>query len=440
MSLGSTGVKAALAVGYVGAGTVEFIFDPKERKYYFMEMNTRLQVEHPVTEMVSMIKKEDGQGLSNVDLVEWQLRIAGGESLPVKQEDIILNGHSFEARIYAEDTGNNFMPGSGRLELFKHPGLSHESNNQLMSSSDRWPSVRIETGVRTGDEVSVHYDPMIAKVVVWDKNRNLALNKLSSVLAKTQVVGLETNVDFVIKLANHDQFKKGIVHTNFIQEHKDELLNEVVPTDDQIIISAFGSLLEMIKSSEYDASYRLPGISPPKETFNLSSSDGRQNYTIQFSPSTNEHHSDNTGLYSVSLNGKHFGTISGSFDHGTQLSVSLNGISQKFDFIPNGSDLLLFTGSGSIRTKFIEPSFLTSSSEGSNQQTGSNVVKSVMPGIIEKVLIKEGDQVKAGDPLVIMIAMKMEYTLKAGCNGTVAEVFFKEGMSVSKGAVIVKLN
>ena len=160
-SLGEAAVRAARAVDYVGAGTVEFVMD-SEFNFYFMEMNTRLQVEHPVTEMIT-----------GTDLVEWQLRAASGETLPLTQDQIKLSGWSFEARIYAEDPDNNFMPGAGPLQYLATPAAS--------------PEVRIETGVRQGDQVSVHYDPMIAKLVVWGEDRPAALRKLRACLAEYNI-------------------------------------------------------------------------------------------------------------------------------------------------------------------------------------------------------------------------------------------------------------
>ena len=161
--IGEAAVKAARAVDYVGAGTVEFIMDPNQ-KFYFMEMNTRLQVEHPITEMVT-----------GTDLVEWQIRVARGEKLPLRQEDIPLRGHAFEARIYAEDPKNNFMPGAGKLKFLQPPSTLND------------PNIRVETGVEEGDQVSVYYDPLIAKLVVWANDRSSALQKFRYALANYKV-------------------------------------------------------------------------------------------------------------------------------------------------------------------------------------------------------------------------------------------------------------
>ncbi|KAL0600368.1 Methylcrotonoyl-CoA carboxylase subunit alpha, mitochondrial [Plecturocebus cupreus] len=196
--LGEAAVRAAKAVNYVGAGTVEFIMDSKHN-FYFMEMNTRLQVEHPVTEMIT-----------GTDLVEWQLRIAAGEKIPLSQEEIPLQGHAFEARIYAEDPNHNFMPGAGPLLHLSTPPAD--------------PCIRIETGVQQGDEVSVHYDPMIAKLVVWAADRQAALTKLRYSLRQYHVVGLHTNINFLLNLSAHPEFGAGNVHTDFIPQHREELL------------------------------------------------------------------------------------------------------------------------------------------------------------------------------------------------------------------------
>ncbi|XP_078149550.1 methylcrotonyl-CoA carboxylase alpha chain isoform X2 [Carex rostrata] len=197
--IGQAAVSAAKAVGYFNAGTVEFIVDTASDNFYFMEMNTRLQVEHPVTEMVV------GQ-----DLVEWQIRVANGEPLPLTQEQVPLNGHAFEARIYAENVPRGFLPATGTLHHYRPADVN--------------PTVRVETGVEEGDTVSVHYDPMIAKLVVWGHSRSAALVKFKSCLSDFQIAGLPTNVSFVRDLASHWAFEKGQVETHFIEHYKDDLL------------------------------------------------------------------------------------------------------------------------------------------------------------------------------------------------------------------------
>uniref|UniRef100_A0A8C9SWM5 Methylcrotonyl-CoA carboxylase subunit n=1 Tax=Scleropages formosus TaxID=113540 RepID=A0A8C9SWM5_SCLFO len=215
--LGEAAVRAAKAVNYVGAGTVEFIMDA-QHNFYFMEMNTRLQVEHPVSEMIT-----------GTDLVEWQLRVAAGEKLPLAQEEIKLRGHSFEARIYAEDPNNGFLPGAGPLLHLSTPQSDEHT--------------RIETGVRQGDEVSVHYDPMIAKLVVWGEDRAAALKKLRYCLRQYNIVGLSTNIDFLLHLSSHPEFKAGNVHTSFIAQHHAQLFPAPQAPSHQVVCQAALGLL-----------------------------------------------------------------------------------------------------------------------------------------------------------------------------------------------------
>lgn len=208
--IGQAAVNAAKAVGYESAGTVEFIVDTLSGDFYFMEMNTRLQVEHPVTEMVT------GQ-----DLVEWQIRVASGEVLPLQQDQIKLSGHSFEARIYAENVPKGFLPAAGLLHHYHPPAISS--------------TVRVESGVGKGDAVSVFYDPMIAKLVVWGQDRSAALIKLHDCLTKFQISGLPTNIGFLKTLANHHAFAAGDVDTHFIERFKPDLLPvPLVKQDDAV--------------------------------------------------------------------------------------------------------------------------------------------------------------------------------------------------------------
>lgn len=194
----------------------------KNQQFYFMEMNTRLQVEHPITEMVT-----------NTDLVEWQIRVARGEKLPKLQDQIKLNGHAFEARIYAEDPNNNFMPGAGRIKFLQTPFNNNDKN------------VRVETGVVEGDEVSVHYDPLIAKLVVWGNDRKSALQKFRQNLENYKLSGLITNIPFIMSVCDHKDFVEGNVHTDFIPMHKEKLfepLNKLI-IDDEVICCSLATIL-----------------------------------------------------------------------------------------------------------------------------------------------------------------------------------------------------
>jgi 3-methylcrotonyl-CoA carboxylase alpha subunit len=415
--LGSAAVKAAKAVDYIGAGTVEFIFDPKDSKFYFMEMNTRLQVEHPVTEMIT-----------GTDLVEWQLRVAAEEELPVKQSDLKLSGHSFEARIYAEDPENNFMPGAGPLLRLETP---------LPSSS-----VRIETGVRSGDEVSVHYDPMIAKLVVWGHDRQTALRKLRQSLSEYNIVGLKTNVDFLLRLSDHSEFRSGNVYTNFIEDHQKELFPPT-KTSDQILCSAGIALILKEKLQQMNRktchsdrnspfnlcdSKRLHGI-PAFSYLNLIDSDQKhhqikvnstalQQYTVQVGSNTYEN-----------INAKYNPEVN-------ELTVEVTGVRTKCRVLMVENTIALFTNESSHFFELEIPDYLKV--QNIDTISDSKSVTAPMPGVIEKILVNEEQEVKAGDSLVVMIAMKMEYIIKANSDGVVEKILYKTGDNVAKGTHLVR--
>src|SRR4051794_30565308 len=217
--MGEAAVAAAKAIGYVGAGTVEFLLD-EDGSFFFMEMNTRLQVEHPVTEYIT------GQ-----DLVEWQLRVAAGGPLPLNQDQLSIHGHAIEVRLYAEDPQKGFLPQTGRLEHLVFP--------------PEGAFVRVDTGVRSGDAISIHYDPMIAKLIVWADDRPAAVRRLRTALSQTQVVGLGANTEFLLAIASHPAFLAAALDTGFIQRHETDLLPEPAPArDDVLAFAALGVLLD----------------------------------------------------------------------------------------------------------------------------------------------------------------------------------------------------
>ena len=215
--MGEAAVTAAKSIGYAGAGTVEFLLD-EDGAFYFMEMNTRLQVEHPVTEFIT-----------GLDLVEWQLRVAAGEKLPLAQDQLAINGHAFEVRLYAEDPDRDFLPQTGTIT---HLAFPPENGH-----------VRIDTGITQGKAISTYYDPMIAKLIVWDRDRPSALAQLRRALAQTEIGGLVTNTSFLVKLASNKAFAKGDVDTGFIGRHEKELLPSVPPASEEVLVLAATGLL-----------------------------------------------------------------------------------------------------------------------------------------------------------------------------------------------------
>lgn len=414
-SLGEAAVRAARAVGYVGAGTVEFILDPSHN-FYFMEMNTRLQVEHPVSEMIT-----------DTDLVEWQLRVAAGEPLPLTQDEIKLSGHSFEARIYAEDPRGGFLPGAGPLDHLSTPAPSQH--------------VRIETGVRQGDEVSVHYDPMIAKLVVWGHDRTSALNSLTSCLAKYNIVGLNTNVDFLLTLATHPSFQAGDVSTDFIPDHHDELFPPRAASKKLLCQAALAQVLE----EELEGVRAVAASQDPTSPFGPSTSPRINHTLIRTLPFTCEGKEEEVRVeylggskYRMSVGGESF-EVSGSLvcDNGTRhLSASVGDSVSRVNVVLDGRDVHLFTQTGSWKVSVPAPKF---ESELGHVAGASGGAVAPMPGVVEKVFVSPGQTVEAGDPLVVMIAMKMEYVIKASSPGVVEKVLFEPGQSVARNTPLVKL-
>lgn len=412
--LGEAAVRAAKAVNYVGAGTVEFIMDSKHN-FYFMEMNTRLQVEHPVTEMIT-----------GIDLVEWQLRIAAGEKIPLSQEEITLQGHAFEARIYAEDPNDNFMPGAGPLVHLSTPQADL--------------STRIETGVQQGDEVSVHYDPMIAKLVVWAADRQAALTKLRYSLRYYNIVGLHTNINFLLSLTGHPEFEAGNVHTDFIPQHHKELLPSQKDTAKEFLCQAALGLI--LKEKPMSEAFRIqtqdrysPFASSSGRRLNIcytrkmTLKDGKKDITIAVTYNRD-------GSYSMQIEDKTFHVLGDLYSEGdcTYLKSSINGVASKTKLIILENTIYLFSMDGSIQIGIPVPKYLSSvSSEGTQ---GSAIAP--MTGTIEKVFVKAGDKVKAGDSLMVMIAMKMEHTIKAPKDGTIKKVFYKEGSQANRHAPVVE--
>ncbi|XP_063023295.1 methylcrotonoyl-CoA carboxylase subunit alpha, mitochondrial [Melospiza melodia melodia] len=412
--LGEAAVKAAKAVNYVGAGTVEFIMD-SQHNFYFMEMNTRLQVEHPVTEMIT-----------GTDLVEWQLRVAAGEKIPLLQEEILLQGHAFEARIYAEDPNNNFMPGAGPLLHLSTP------------PADRF--TRIETGVRQGDEVSVHYDPMIAKLVVWAEDRPAALRKLRYSLHQYNIVGLSTNIDFLLSLSGHPQFEAGNVHTNFIPQHHDELFPPKKATPHEVMCQAALGLI--LKEKTLTDAFR--DQSDDKFSPFASSTGRRINicYTRKLSLLDGENIVDvavsynQDGSYKMQIQDKMF-LISGEIlKEGDSLCLrsSVNGTVSKSKLVILDNTIYLFFPEGSAQIGLPVPKYLSAVSSGAEQ--GGAVAP--MTGTVEKVFVKAGDKVQIGDPLMVMIAMKMEHTIRAPKAGVIKKVNFQEGAQANRHAPLVE--
>ncbi|MCW8863566.1 MAG: acetyl/propionyl/methylcrotonyl-CoA carboxylase subunit alpha [Colwellia sp.] len=409
--MGESAIKSAQAIGYQGAGTVEFLLDV-DGSFYFMEMNTRLQVEHPVTEMIS------GQ-----DLVEWQLRVAAGEVLPKTQQQLVLNGHAFEARIYAEDANNDFLPATGKLSLLQTPVESEH--------------VRIDTGVRQGDEVSVYYDPMIAKLIVWDENREKALKRLSKALSEYRINGVTTNIDFLYNLATSKPFVEEDIDTGFIEKNNDlifhdnaqELLNELPIAALYLVLSIEKKALQSALHSNDPYSpwhnanaWRLN--EPHSHVLVLAHND------VEYTVEVEQKRQGNDAYYLVKINSEQF-DCQGTLDD-DNLVVNINGHRSLATINCNENNISLYRANGVFNFTHILPDF--GQHEGDDSHGG---LTAPMNGTMVSVLVEAGDTVSKDQPLVIMEAMKMEHTIKAPSDGTINEVFFQAGDMVDGGAELL---
>uniref|UniRef100_A0A669F0W9 Methylcrotonyl-CoA carboxylase subunit n=1 Tax=Oreochromis niloticus TaxID=8128 RepID=A0A669F0W9_ORENI len=386
--LGEAAVRAAKAVNYVGAGTVEFIMDA-QHNFYFMEMNTRLQVEHPVSEMIT-----------GTDLVEWQLRVAAGERLPLLQEDIMLRGHSFEARIYAEDPNNDFLPGAGPLLHLSTPSPDQHT--------------RIETGVREGDEVSAHYDPMIAKLVVWGEDRSAALKKLRYCLRQYNIVGLNTNIDFLLNLSGHPEFEAGNVSTSFIPQHYADLFpTPKAPSGATICQAALGLILQ-------ERNHTLGFTQNPFSPFGSSSGWRNnilfnRNVTLQVGDKIDVvimYNQD--GSYSMQV-GDEVNHVTGEVEMeggASFLHCTVNGVKSRPKLVILDNTVHLFSTEGSSQVSVPVPKYRAGVG-GSGAQGGAvapmtgtiekHTIRAPKSGVIKKVLFSEGSQANRHAPLVELV-------------------------------------
>jgi 3-methylcrotonyl-CoA carboxylase alpha subunit len=410
VAMGEAAVAAAKAIDYEGAGTVEFLYD-EDGSFYFMEMNTRLQVEHPVTEMIT------GQ-----DLVAWQLKVANGETLPLTQEQVTVDGHSIEVRIYAEDPDNDFLPATGQLNYLRQPQESRH--------------VRVDTGVRQHDEVSSFYDPMIAKLIVWDETRELAIARMLRALDDYRIGGLKTNLNFLTNLAGAKPFLDAQLDTGFIEKHHDLLFSPATNTSNRALaLAALAILLKQQQQNAVAAAQCNDPFSPWASTsgwrlnelqsHQLELTDGQGvSHQIKVTQAANTYHFDFDGI-KLNVNGKLTDDQLSATIDGHKINLLLDQNEQQVTlFIKQDIHSFAIKGHGS--TSF------------ESDETESKLT-APMNGTIVSVVCQTKQQVKAGDPLVIMEAMKMEYTINAPYDGTVTEIFYQDGDMVKDGELLVEL-
>ncbi|MDY0073914.1 MAG: acetyl/propionyl/methylcrotonyl-CoA carboxylase subunit alpha [Thauera sp.] len=408
-AMGKAAVDAARAVGYVGAGTVEFIAN-QDGSFYFMEMNTRLQVEHPVTEMIT-----------GLDLVEWQLRVAAGEPLPLAQSQLQLRGHAFEARIYAEDPAKGFLPSTGKLLHLAPPAESLH--------------VRVDTGVEEGDEISPHYDPMIAKLIVWDTDRERALARLLQALADYRVAGVANNIDFLARLAACPAFASADLDTGLIEREQAYLFpaDEALPAE-VLHIAAVAELLRDAAFADWHARRSSDAMSPwhARDGWRMNVTARR---TLRFRHGEQDHEVGVAylpGAWRLSIDG-HSIEARGEVNERGQLRVELDGTRMDATVIAAAGRRHVFARGRAWQLVAINP--LHHSGEGGGAEGG---LLAPMPGKVIALVAVEGSTVEKGAPLLILEAMKMEHTIAAPAAGTVKAFRFAVGDQVGDGDELVE--
>jgi 3-methylcrotonyl-CoA carboxylase alpha subunit len=408
--MGKAAVQAARAINYEGAGTIEFLLDV-DGSFYFMEMNTRLQVEHPVTEMIT------GQ-----DLVEWQLLVAAGEPLPLKQEELTINGHAFEARIYAEDPVNDFMPATGTLDYLQAP------------REDR--HVRVDTGVLQGDEVSVFYDPMIAKLVTWDENRERALARLATALSAYRVSGLATNINFLYNLAICPAFIEADIDTGFIEKNRQSLFHN--SEEDRLQDLPLASLYLLLRL-EQNALARARATDP-FSPWNAANSwrlnePGRHTGQIiingeEYDVPVEEIGTERNRRFKISINERSI--IASGELRGNELHADIDGHRRRVVVVPQADQFTMFSEQGAMQFALKQPDYGMA-----DAGSGPAAFSAPMHGVIVKLLVEPGAEVARDQAVIIIEAMKMEHTLCAPADGSVSEFYFQAGDQVEGGVELL---
>ena len=395
--------KAAAAVNYVGAGTIEFVSDGKN--VFFIEMNTRLQVEHPVTELIT-----------GIDLVEWQLRVAFGEKLPLKQDEIRLNGHAIEARVYAENPHKNFMPSVGKIRTWRTP----EPSNGL----------RIDAGYREGDAVSPHYDAMLAKVIAWAPTRDAAIDRLNRGLEETDVRGVVTNIPFLSALVTHPKLRANAIDTGFIERELKNLTPEAAVPGDLELCAAVAAILQEERNgagAEAHSPWRTSGWMPVgrrQRVFSFRHGQGGEHKVTL-------HYGNGPATLSIGAHEVAFTSSPaaiGGFD------LTLDGARSHIAAVVEGHELYLRTRNGRFDLHWVDPF-----GGDDEEQVGEDKIVAPLPGTVVALLAEVGATLEKGAPILTLEVMKMEQTLRAPFAGVLKAIKCKVGDIVQEGVELAEI-
>jgi 3-methylcrotonyl-CoA carboxylase alpha subunit len=394
--------KAAAAVNYVGAGTIEFVSDGKD--VFFIEMNTRLQVEHPVTELIT-----------GIDLVEWQLRVAFGEKLPLKQDEIRLNGHAVEARVYAENPGKNFMPSVGRISTWRLP--------------EETSGLRIDAGYRDGDAVSPYYDAMLAKMIAWAPTREAALERLNRGLEQTDVRGIVTNIPFLSALVTHPKVRTNAIDTGFIERELASLTSASAAPGDLELCAAVAAILadEQRAAWETSSPWQSFGWMPVgrrQRVFALRVGHGaEQKVTLTYG----------NGPATTTIGGRDFAFELSALEDG-HFDLTLDGVKSRVSAVVEGHEFYLRTRNGRFELHWVDPF-----GGETEEQTGEDKIVAPLPGTVVAILAQEGAKLEKGDAILTLEVMKMEQTLRAPFAGVLKAVKCKVGDIVQEGIELAEV-
>ena len=402
-SMGAAATKAAQALNYDNAGTVEFIFDDTSNEFFFLEVNTRLQVEHPVTEEVT-----------GLDLVQMQIEVAEGHPLSISQADISCDGYAIEGRLYAEDPNNDFLPATGTVLLWEVPEVD---------------GLRVETAIESGSQISIHYDPMIAKIIIWDKTRRAAHRKMAYTLEHLKCLGLTTNQDFLLHLFRQDAIHRGDYDTHYIQNHVDAATFNLLSEDQLALHYIAATLLDWNRRNKHrrllrslPSGWRSNRYAPQQVTYIIDDQEIMISYDVE---------SDARFVFDIN---DHQKTVELLYVDGADLTFRVDGVQYQAAIVSKGSQYYIHlpqSGNVTLTKKDRFPSKATQKVEGGYEAP--------MPSQIIDILVELGQEVHANDPLMIISSMKMENTIHAEQDGKVTEIYATKGQNVEAGFLLLKV-